>query len=33
MAYTIKHKFVTGKADGADSTQVKPSNWNAAHNS
>lgn len=26
------HKFVSGKADGADVTLVKPSNWNANHN-
>lgn len=25
----IKHAFVSGKADGADATQVQPSNWNA----
>lgn len=26
------HKFVSGKADGADTTLVRPSNWNADHN-
>lgn len=27
----IVHAFVSGKTDGADATQVQPSNWNAAH--
>jgi hypothetical protein len=27
----IKHKFITGLADGANSTLVKPSNWNDGH--
>ncbi len=27
---TIKHVFVSAKADGADATRVKPSDWNAA---
>ena len=27
----IKHPFVSGKADGADTTLVRPSNWDAAH--
>lgn len=31
MAPTIKHKFTTAKADGADNTLVKPSNWNDSH--
>ena len=31
MAYSIKHKFQTGKADGSDTTLVKPSNWNDEH--
>lgn len=31
MAIELKHAFVSGKADGPDSTQVQPSNWNAAH--
>jgi hypothetical protein len=28
---TVKHAFASGKSDGADATQVQPSNWNAAH--
>lgn len=31
MAIAITHTFVSGKADGVDSTQVQPSNWNASH--
>jgi microcystin-dependent protein len=27
----VKHKFTSAKADGIDSTLVKPSNWNAEH--
>jgi len=27
----IKHTFVSGKADGGDTTLVRPSNWNAEH--
>ncbi|KKN02343.1 hypothetical protein LCGC14_1118710 [marine sediment metagenome] len=27
----VKHAFTSGKADGGDATQVRPSNWNAAH--
>lgn len=27
----IKHTFVSGKTDGADTSQVQPSNWNAEH--
>jgi len=27
----LKHAFVSGKTDGADATQVQPSNWNASH--
>lgn len=27
----ITHAFVSGKADGADTSLVRPSNWNAAH--
>jgi hypothetical protein len=27
----IKHPFVSAKTDGADPTQVQPSNWNANH--
>jgi hypothetical protein len=29
----IKHKFVSPDADGPDSTQVRPSNWNDTHSS
>ena len=28
---SIKHAFVSAKADGGDATQVRPSNWNEAH--
>jgi hypothetical protein len=28
---SITHTFVSGIADGADATRVRPSNWNAAH--
>lgn len=28
---TIKHTFQSAKADGGDTTQVRPSNWNADH--
>jgi hypothetical protein len=31
MALKIVHQFVSGKADGADSTEVKPSDWNDVH--
>jgi len=27
----VTHLFVSAKADGADATLVRPSNWNAAH--
>ena len=27
----IAHDFVSGKSDGADTTQVRPSDWNACH--
>ena len=27
----IKHPFTSGKADGADATEVQPSNWNDDH--
>lgn len=30
MAISITHTFVSGIADGADATLVRPSNWNAA---
>ncbi|KKK80282.1 hypothetical protein LCGC14_2825060, partial [marine sediment metagenome] len=28
---SIKHAFSSGKADDADATLIRPSNWNAAH--
>ena len=28
---SIKHAFESAKADGADATLVRPSNWNAEH--
>lgn len=31
MANALKHKFVSGKADGPDTTVVRPSNWNDEH--
>jgi|GEM_PF-3018966 len=31
-AKSIKHKFASGVADGADATVVRPSNWNDDHN-
>jgi len=31
MVVSLKHTFVSGKADGVDSTLVQPSNWNAEH--
>lgn len=31
MALTLKHAFQSAKTDGADSTLVQPSNWNANH--
>lgn len=31
MALTLKHSFQSAKTDGADSTLVQPSNWNANH--
>jgi len=27
----LKHRFVSGKGDGPDATQVQPSNWNDGH--
>jgi hypothetical protein len=27
----LKHRFVSGKSDGADASQVQPSNWNDGH--
>lgn len=31
MTLQIKHEFVSGKSDGADSTKIQPSKWNQAH--
>lgn len=31
MTISLKHAFVSGKGDGADSSLVQPSNWNAEH--
>jgi hypothetical protein len=31
MTTSVKHVFVTSKTDGTDPTDVKPSDWNAAH--
>lgn len=31
MSESVKHSFVSGKADGVDATLVRPSNWNEAH--
>lgn len=31
MAIQVKHKFASGKADGADATLIQPSNWNDTH--
>jgi len=31
MAVSLKHSFQSAKADGADSTLVQPSSWNAEH--
>lgn len=31
MAINIRHRFVSAKADGADNTLVRPSNWNDFH--
>lgn len=31
MVISLKHSFVSAKADGTDSTLVQPSNWNAEH--
>jgi hypothetical protein len=31
MAVSIKHKFVSGKADDADTSLVRPTNWNDDH--
>src|SRR5262252_385179 len=31
MTKTLKHKFLSSVADGTDTTQVRPSNWNDDH--
>ena len=31
MVISLKHNFTSAKSDGADSTMVQPSNWNAEH--
>jgi len=31
MAVSLKHAFSSGKLDGADTSLVQPSNWNAEH--
>ena len=31
MTVSLKHAFASPKTDGADSTLVQPSNWNAEH--
>lgn len=31
MPISLKHAFVSGKADGTDSTLIQPSNWNDEH--
>lgn len=31
LAISLKHKFQSMKADGTDSTEVRPSNWNDEH--
>jgi microcystin-dependent protein len=31
LAISLKHKFQSAKADGTDSTEVRPSNWNDEH--
>jgi hypothetical protein len=31
MTYWIRHKFQSGKADGTDTTLVKPTDWNNDH--
>ena len=31
MAISVKHNFVSAKANGLDSTQIQPSNWNDTH--
>ena len=31
MANVLKHRFVSAKTDGADASQIQPSNWNDGH--
>lgn len=31
MSNVLAHLFASAKTDGADATQVQPSNWNAGH--
>lgn len=31
MAISLKHRFVSAKSDGSDSSLVRPSNWNDEH--
>jgi len=31
VAVSVTHAFVSGKSDGGDSTQVRPSDWNDEH--
>lgn len=31
MAVSLKHKFVSAKSDGGDTSLVRPSNWNEEH--
>lgn len=31
MAIEVKHKFQSPKADGGDTTLIRPSNWNDVH--
>lgn len=31
MTISLKHKFTSAKADGSDTTEVQPSNWNDEH--
>jgi len=32
VAGEVKHSFTSAKSDGGDATLVKPSDWNASHN-
>src|SRR5262245_38261688 len=31
MSNVLKHRFVSGKADGPDPSQIQPSHWNDGH--